>query len=528
MKILDYFKKKQPEKTHSEILKESLSEISNTGRESTFYGSEYYIFEEGYDGEKTTGYLGAPKIYEIYHESLSARAWQLYLESDITKMFIEAYKKWVLGSGLRLESEPAIDVIKNYFPKFDNSNFVLQAESRIRIWLKSKNSSHSGMDNAHSNCEKVIVSALVGGDCVVIYRVEKGGITTEIIDSRHIKSPYGIEFKDKNIVNGVELGENKEHLAYGIQGKDFKFKRIECIDKKTGRLKAKMIYGSKYRIDGVRGMPWFAQSIEKLQNLESVVSEVIAGTLERSKIAYFTETNHMGVNEDIFAEGVEASLNGVDKIKPPTVSFDETQKIIKKTTGKTAAMLPNGMTLKSLEGTIQLNIGDFLKDVLVYVSASMCIPYEVVVMMYTNSFSASRMATQSFQHILNVERDSGICGEYYKPIYEQMLELEILKGKIQADGYFTSLFDIKDPILIDAYKQCRFTGVNVPSADPSKEVKAEILKLGNNLTTYSKATEATGGGDAFANFQRLKEEKEAIKKLIPKEKEEKEEKETKL
>ena len=306
MKIKDIFKKKNASKSHSDILKESISGLSSRSREATFYGSEYYIIDEGFDGETSTGYLGAPKNYEIYHESLSARAWQLYLESDIAKMFIVSYKKWVLGSGLRLEAEPLLTIIKDFYPKFDNAKFVSKAEGRIRIWMKSKSSSHSGMDTIHTNCEKVLESAMIGGDCLVIYRVENGGITTEIIDGRHIRQPYksSAETKDKNIVHGVELGEKNEHVAYWIQDKDFKFKRIECKDPKTGRLKAKMIYGGKYRIDGVRGLPFFAKSIEKLQNLENIVKEIIAGTLERSKVAYFTVTNHLGVNEDIFATGV--------------------------------------------------------------------------------------------------------------------------------------------------------------------------------------------------------------------------------
>ena len=180
------------------------------------------------------------------------------------------------------------------------------------------------------------------------------------------------------------------------------------------------------------------------------------------------------------------------------------------------------MDIKTVEGTIQLNVGDFLEANLIYISASMCLPYEVVTMMFRNSFSASRMATQSFQHILNVERESGMCGEYYKPIYEQMLELEILNGNIPAGGYLEALFEKKDPVLIEAYKQCRFIGVNVPSADPSKEVKAEALKLENRLTTYSKATENTGGGDALANFEKLKEELAIVNKLNPKEENKKE------
>ena len=109
-----------------------------------------------------------------------------------------------------------------------------------------------------------------------------------------------------------------------------------------------------------------------------------------------------------------------------------------------------------------------------------------------------------WEHILEIERGE-FAESFYKPFYNIFIELEILKDKVQADGYFSAL-QSKDVIFLEAYQNCRFTGAKVPHVDPQKEVNAEILKVNNQLTTREKATEDLGGGDYTENQKRLEEE----------------------
>jgi hypothetical protein len=104
--------------------------------------------------------------------------------------------------------------------------------------------------------------------------------------------------------------------------------------------------------------------------------------------------------------------------------------------------------------------------------------------------------------------------QFYQNFYNLWLEIEILNGKIQASGYSKAVID-NNIMAIEAYRNARWLGVNVPNIDPVKEVMAERLKLGDDttpLTDYDQATESLGTGDFSQNMERIKKQK----LLVPK------------
>ena len=69
------------------------------------------IFTIGYDGEKNTGEVGPIRNYIINYELLRLRSWQSYLESEITQTVVNRYITWLIGKGLKLQSEPLESVL---------------------------------------------------------------------------------------------------------------------------------------------------------------------------------------------------------------------------------------------------------------------------------------------------------------------------------------------------------------------------------------------------------------------------------
>lgn len=449
----------------------------------------------------------------------------MYLESDVAKIIVTAFVEWVVASGLKLQAEPIEHVIKKKNPNFKRDEFVKDVESRFRLLAKSCHSAFNGMDNFHVLQRKALKESIIGGDCLVVFRVGKTA-NAEVISGRHIETPhltkYAAEAKKRGnkIVRGVEINGKGDHVAYYIRqwceynaDPNQKYKRIEAKGKKSGRRNAVMIYGDEFRTDDVRGVPLFASSIEKIKKIDRYIEAVVASVEERSKVAYFAEHNHFSDGENPLVQGMKGANYAGEGQEPIGGTISEASKQVAMTTNKTMINMPVGATLKSIESTQELKMSEFVSGNFVYICASVGLPYEVALMKYENSFSASRMASQTWQQILNNKRDL-FTFKSYKPFYDLVLEVDILNGDVQAEGYLKALMD-DDVIMIEAYRNARFIGPGVPQADPSKEVKASVLKIQNYLSTVERESEVLGSGDFDNNVESLSREFKKILELIP-------------
>ena len=176
--------------------------------------------------------------------------------------------------------------------------------------------------------------------------------------------------------------------------------------------------------------------------------------------------------------------------------------------------LPIGATVKTMPATSNTNIGPFVETAVMFYGASIGMPYEMATMVFKNSFSASRMSSQSFQQILNNMRE--MYSDYYQVAYSLYLEIEVLLGNVEAPGYLEAVMK-NDYIMVEAYISNRYLGPRVPQADPSKEIKSAILAIQHGIKTHEQAADENGGGDFSTNVLYLGEEYELMQRYIPKE-----------
>lgn len=505
------FNKFNKEKTWDDNAREAIVDIDDS-----YYGNEYIPQESTWDGEKTQGELGAPIEYDMSYSTLAARSWQLYAESEIAKILIETQVEWIIGSGLKLQAIP----VRNIIGENDNwiDNFKQTIESRFRLHCKTFESTYSKNENVHMLARKAFKSSIVGGDCLVIIRVEKGIVNMQVVDGRHIMNPFDTEEHEKaknrgnQIVHGVEINKRKEHVAFHIMEKDGKTKRVPARGSKTGRLQALMIYGDEYRVDEVRGMPIYSASMEKMKKIDRYVEAMVGGAEERAKIPYYFFKNHFSDDEPMLTAGIKQARNMGEPNEPSAVDYEEAARKVSMSTGKTVHDLPIGVDLKSLESTVELRLKEFTETNFIYICASVGLPYEVALMKYENSFSASRMASQSFMQIMMNKREI-FNAKFYKPYYDVFMEIEILSSRVVADGYIKTLLN-EDRLMKEAYHNAKFVGAGVPQADPSKEVKASILKIQNYLSTIDKETELLNGGDFDTNIEEYARETQKIEEKL--------------
>lgn len=491
-------------------------------------GTSRILFTHNFDGEKNLGEVGPIRSYYLDYDRLRMRSWQALLESEIAQIVINRFTTWVIGKGLRLQSEPDELVLGSEGIKINAQDFSKLVERRHAIWAKSSDSDYAGLKNKNQRAKEAFKNAYVGGDVLLILRYENDRVNIQLVDGQHIQSPmpgFGNEYmaqvlpNGNRIIHGVELSPEGEHVAYYVRksGSTFETDRIPVRGNSAGLVMARLIYGSEYRLDNVRGLPLLSVILETAKKLERYKEATVGSAEERQKISYF-------IKHDIASDGASPILShlavasGADPNNdiPKTDDGEVLAERIAVSTNKQVFNMGLHQTLEALESKNELYFKDFYTVNIDLLCACVGIPPNVALSKYDSNYSASRAAIKDWEHTLNVTRDN-FSYQFDQTIYDFWLEVEILRNKIQAPGYIDAR--LRDNFMaLTAYRNARWAGANVPHIDPMKEVQAERLKLGATgasipLTTVEAATEALNGGDSDANLDQFAQELQRSKDL---------------
>jgi hypothetical protein len=463
------------------------------------------IFTVSYDGEKNVGEIGPPKDYQPDYNVLRIRSWQSYLESEIAQTVIKRFLTWMIGVGLKPQSEPAELVLESEKIKINSHEFSKIVEARLR--------------NLNMLAKRAYKDAIVGGDTLVVLRYENNFVNVQLIDGAHVQSPihatetYPMRLKNGNkISNGIECAPNGEHVCFYVKNAYGTFDIVQAYGEQSGIQMAFMIYGFEYRLDSTRGMPLLSVVFETLKKLERYKEAVVGSAEERQKIPYFIEHQNGSTGENPLLDDALHSAGMSDLSEVDPLSAEKINKLIKHikaTFNKQVLNMPVASTLKSLDTKNELYFKDFYTVNINLLCACISIPPDVALSKYDSNFSASRAALKDWENTLTVERDA-FAFQFYKPIYNFWLLLEILSNKIQAPGFLEALIE-GDQMVLEAYRMVRFVGTPVPHIDPEKEANAERVKLGTGadhlpMTTLEAATEALNGGESSANLKQFADE----------------------
>jgi len=504
---------------------------ANTGRNPNAYGGIGYPYGAGnyttlFNGEKNLGEMGPLINYGLDYAGLRMRGWQLFLESEIAQIVVQAYCIWIAGAGLKLQAAPNKRLLERMGVELDSEEFNEDIEALFETWSQSTDSDYAGMESLQERATEALKNAIVSGDVLVLLRVDRRyNLTVQLVDGAHLSSPnYGSDvFEEKTasgntIKNGIEQDSTGRHVAYWVRQKDFSVKRYPATNSAGFKI-AYLVSGLKYRLDNNRAIP-----------LLSVISE-IANTLEGYKGATLTQAKDQNKNvyqitQDQNSDGTNPMLQniataigeeGANFDLPSTEEGRQLANRVAVATQRTALFMPRGQKLENINaGTGQLYFKDFYMPNVDLLCAALRIPPNVALSKYTDSFSASRAATKDWEHTMRVRRKK-FANEFYKPIYQLFVHLQVLKNNVQAPGYLLAWYN-NNNLAIDAYTTAHFTGPMFPHIDPLKEVKAEREKLGPlganlPLTTIERAIENVSEGYSDSVIEQFHEELEMAREM---------------
>lgn len=496
------------------------------------------VYPSNFNGEKNLGELGPMRYYFMDYVGLRFRSWQAFIESATGLTAIKKFGSWVVGKGLKIQAEPIQAFLGKINP--DLKKFSDDVEARWQVWAESRLCDWSNRDNLHRKSYKLYIDSLVGGDTLVVLRYLKDeGLKIQFIDGAHLSSPLSgsewwpmIAANGNRIVNGVEISERGEHVAFYVRKPtdslnlfmSFDVERIPATssaESKAGLVSAFLVYGMEYRLDTHRGIPLLTTVLEKLKKMERYDEATLAAAEEQAKIAYQI-THQLGSSgENPMSEQVAKAFQW-----DPMDSGDIPRDIqgialanrVQASTNKQTINMPQGSEVKTLrENKDKLYYADFIDKNNDIICATIEIPPDVAMSKYNENYSASRAAIKDWENTLNIKR-TDFGRQFLQRVYDFWLDIEILNNRIQAPGYLIARQVTNDLMVLNAYRTCRWVGAPVPHIDPMKEVQAERAKLGVTaaaipLTTVERSTEMLNGGDSDHNMEQYATEFEKSKEL---------------
>ena len=136
--------------------------------------------------------------------------------------------------------------------------------------------------------------------------------------------------------------------------------------------------------------------------------------------------------------------------------------------------------------------------------AALEIPADLLLKSFNSSYSASRAALMEAWKAFRMRR-KWFVDDFCTPVYEIWLSEAVARGRISAPGFFA------DPAIRAAYLGAEWIGPSQGQLDPTKEITAEILAIGEGITTREQATIRLNGGQWDANVDQLARENEKLR-----------------
>lgn len=492
-------------------------------------------FGYGFTGETTPMMFGDTRIYDLDYYTLRERSWQLYVENEYVPIIVNRLAEFVVGEGLKLQSEPASKVLSKFGVTIDPKKWTDDVESLFGLYACLPNAAQNGLANLHQLAKIAYVHAKIAGDILVITRIDKNNqLKIQLIDGANVMTP---QFSGKDLTkkgklestridNGVEIDKKGQHVAYWVRklaiinddgsklDSSLDFERVPAYGKQSGRKVSWLVYGNKYRIGETRGMPMLTCIMQKIKQLDRYSKAELTAAEENAKfVATIQHKSNSSGDNPLQKTGIGSRQNR--NVAPPEfaasrLTGDQIAGTLSKSTQGTVVNLGIDQELKSHDTKRpNANYGAFVDVSFKYICAACNVPLEVGLMLFSNNYSASRAALKMFEYMLINERQDICTIQFYKPIYSSFVTLKTLSGLIKTNGFLKAL-NSNDYLFREAYFKCRFIGKPIPNVDELKEVKASIEKIKFKLSTYEKETEKLGNGDFKENMLRLRDELQLI------------------
>lgn len=498
------------------------------------------IKNTGYDGggaSRTSGVLkawnpiksSAKSDINAHLDILRSRAADQVINTPIGSAAIATTTQYTVGTGLKVFPKIKYKIL-NMEPD-EAEEWNKKASAEFDLWASSKLCDIRKRNNFYDLQEILYKAYMTDGDSFALFRRgynENMPYTLRIqaIEGNRVSNPMGQDYYGitgplsvemlapngvNKIVNGVEVDKDGAVEAYWISNKvpydpveinrATNWTRIEAFGQLVGKPNVLHICHDE-RPEQYRGVPYLAPVLTALKQVSRYAdAELVAAIMRSFFTLFFTSTGNSSVAGDI--SGVLGASTyegeGADP-QEPVVNASEYH-----LGPGTINALPKNIDVKSVgvdggQATFDSFVTQFVKQI----SASLNIPYEVLMKSFTSSYSASRAALLQAWEQFKLRR-AWFTRDFCQPVYEMWLVEAVATGRLEAPGFFS------DPAIRFAYSNAEWYGPSMSILDPIKDVNGAALRIQYGLSTPEREAAEMTGSDFYENLESIRIAKSKVK-----------------
>lgn len=439
-----------------------------------------------FNGDKFSGGFGDTIDYLLDTDTLRRRSEQLYKENIVVNGIIDRIVDNEINTGLQLEAIP--DGLTLGISDEQVEEWGERAEARFNLWAQTKEQCDYEQRATFGELQQEFNrEILLNGNVLVLYYVNPVSKmpAVQLINVCHLAgSVDDKQVKGVEVINGVERDEKRRHLAYWIQQKDGKVKRIPAFGQ-SGRVVAKLITLYKKRKDEVLSPPLLSCVLQSLKEDDRYRDAVQRKAVINSLLAIFIKKTQPNLGTRPLGSG------GARAKMQVTQSADENPRkynITKNEPGVIIEELAHGEEPVGFDSKgIDLSYEDFHRAIVNGISWGLSIPPEILTLSFSSNYSASMAAINEYKMTLNMRR-TWIGQQFCDPVYKLWFEAQLDKGNVKAVGYGQGDFEIDA-----AWTLTDWSGAIKPSTDILKQARGYGEMVRNGFISLPRATrELTG------------------------------------
>ncbi len=367
-----------------------------------------------------------------------------------------------------------------------------RAQREFRLWADNLRCDASRVQDFAGLQDLMFFSALESGDVFAVFRrLDQPGwpfrLALQIYEGDQISQPGSLRDGARHaesgnrVAGGIETDDRGAPLAVHVQAvhpgnvageAGRQWVRLPVYGSESGRRQVLHVFHRR-RPGQTRGVPFLAPVIEQLKQL----ADYTEAELFAAVISAMITVVHKGGSEDL------ANIDPANEI-----SSSVPDREYKMQAG----------TIYEIEGDDEIEVPQlgrpnpafdpFFVSIVRQIGAAIEVPFEVLIMHFTASYSASRAALEMAAQFVRVRR-SWLVRQFCQPVYEALITEAVAQGRLDAPGFFN------DPLVRKAWLGAEWIGPARISLDPLKENKADEIAEDRGWKTASEITAERTGGD---------------------------------
>jgi lambda family phage portal protein len=441
-------------------------------------------------------------------ETLRARSRDLGRNAPIARGARNTTKTNVVGSGLRLQAKVDRDLLG--ISEEAAEAWEASTEALFHLWARSKTSDVARRLNFYQQQAVAFTSAWDSGDMFALRRYKEStsflALCVQLLEADRVSTPIDRQ-QDDSVRDGIELDDDGEVVAFHVlnrhPGDNALLSPLTKEDWK--RIPARGEYGLPLmihlldvdRIGQTRGIPALAPVIESLKQLDRYAEAELMAAVVSAFFTVFIKTTGDGSP----VQGIECAGANEDKGEMALGS------------GTIAELAPDEDVTIANPNRPNANFDPFFLAVIRQIGIALGIPYEVLIMHFSSSYTASKAAIETARQFF-ADRRNWLATDFCQPVYEWFLYEAVSRGIVKAPGF------LDDPVRRAAWSGSDWIGRAPIVLDAVKDANAaeKWIDLGVK-TVESVTTETTGGNWKRNQEQRGREcairEQSGIKPAVP-------------